>query len=1087
MANSRTTVMTLAAIMLLSIAMPMSTVSAATGNEAVTVITSTSSNSTQVTMQNGTIIQVASGDTLDVTMNSTGLANGGYYMIGYQVEDSSTQTIIDSNQTYFNASGTTHTSSTQQTLSDGCDYTVSVMLAEDNGAVSPPTLLDLLYFSAEVGSCSGGGGGGGSETITISGDHDNGTFGPMDQNSMVTTMIGQTRMLEYGMNGLSSGVDYELEVTMIDDFGMGYSFLSWTSMSNSSMEFENFTMSDSCNIAVDAELSKNVSGQATLLMTGYWAWNVTDCTGGSATSEYLQLEGNIPGFGWYSADGMNIDVSIDDILETRVTSNDLIENETYELAVTIYDDPTMPTELIYNWLAAGTSSTEHVNYTVPDVCTIGISIELAKDDGTGKMTTISMTGAQLNVTDCSSGEEVAEIHSADQHLTYANEGATAYIMIGADMVMDPSFRMYADSYYGDGDGTVSQSEADTLFAMMSGDGLQEELDNDYPEIFVDDSAEHMMPQSHTGIDGNQHNATITMEQLTGAVENNSEFIWMNISFVLEQENVTSDADHWFSVIDTLGDDEDGKAEFPTTYYASSQFDDYEVKDAVLDGVSAQDVIADGELFITYAVGEMEPLNFSIKFGPSTGSNGSCGDMPGLDRVDVTVDFYIDAAGDGYLTVTDNEFQEVGIRTWIDECLAGSNGDGTVSATEAAAFEQYLSQEEEPGSNGTGNGTEGDGANITIAGVAVMDMGKTVATQGLEGAVTDTSDAVLIINRLFKATVCPMGCPATGNISIIVGPQSDHSGDDGGDGMQILSSYSITGSQGWMITSAQYSYDNFATMTDIPVTAEGYANVAFTSEQDDPEYWTLVFRLDDAAAIDIDNDGVDDSVDNCPNQSNADQADIDNDGLGDACDSVDDTVVTDENTTTNITCPDGKVLSTNAAGEEECVDDTTPANALPACEVSYSITTAIDMMGTTIDVRHDGGTSVTAPLSGAFTVQLPPGEYWMMVECTDADGDNMTLSISEGSETGSMVIIGNAFYAETGFTLTEAMTGGSTTATVTWSDGVDSGTMSITFQVVAAADIIDAIEDSDGSIIPGFTSIVGVISLLGAAVVYRRRD
>jgi hypothetical protein len=146
-----------------------------------------------------------------------------------------------------------------------------------------------------------------------------------------------------------------------------------------------------------------------------------------------------------------------------------------------------------------------------------------------------------------------------------------------------------------------------------------------------------------------------------------------------------------------------------------------------------------------------------------------------------------------------------------------------------------------------------------------------------------------------------------------------------------------------------------------------------------------------------------------------------------------------------------------------------------------------MMGTTIDVRHDGGTSVTAPLSGAFTVQLPPGEYWMMVECTDADSDTMTLSISEGSETGQMVTIGNAFYAETGFTLTEAMTGGSTTATVTWSDGVDSGTMSITFQVVAADDIISAIEDSDGSILPGFTSMVGVIALLGAAVIYRRRD
>jgi hypothetical protein len=41
--------------------------------------------------------------------------------------------------------------------------------------------------------------------------------------------------------------------------------------------------------------------------------------------------------------------------------------------------------------------------------------------------------------------------------------------------------------------------------------------------------------------------------------------------------------------------------------------------------------------------------------------------------------------------------------------------------------------------------------------------------------------------------------------------------------------------------------------------------------------------------------------------------------------------------------------------------------------------------------------------------------------------------------------------------------------------------------VAADDIISAIEDSDGSILPGFTSIVGVMSLLGAAVIYRRRD
>jgi hypothetical protein len=37
------------------------------------------------------------------------------------------------------------------------------------------------------------------------------------------------------------------------------------------------------------------------------------------------------------------------------------------------------------------------------------------------------------------------------------------------------------------------------------------------------------------------------------------------------------------------------------------------------------------------------------------------------------------------------------------------------------------------------------------------------------------------------------------------------------------------------------------------------------------------------AADIDNDGIGDGADNCPNVSNTNQSDIDNDGLGDACD------------------------------------------------------------------------------------------------------------------------------------------------------------------------------------------------------------
>jgi len=42
-----------------------------------------------------------------------------------------------------------------------------------------------------------------------------------------------------------------------------------------------------------------------------------------------------------------------------------------------------------------------------------------------------------------------------------------------------------------------------------------------------------------------------------------------------------------------------------------------------------------------------------------------------------------------------------------------------------------------------------------------------------------------------------------------------------------------------------------------------------------------------ALPDVDNDGIDDSLDNCPEVENADQVDTDNDGDGDACDDDDD--------------------------------------------------------------------------------------------------------------------------------------------------------------------------------------------------------
>lgn len=47
--------------------------------------------------------------------------------------------------------------------------------------------------------------------------------------------------------------------------------------------------------------------------------------------------------------------------------------------------------------------------------------------------------------------------------------------------------------------------------------------------------------------------------------------------------------------------------------------------------------------------------------------------------------------------------------------------------------------------------------------------------------------------------------------------------------------------------------------------------------------------------DMDNDGIEDSVDNCPNVANQNQADFDNDGIGDACDTPDNKVIVEQGT------------------------------------------------------------------------------------------------------------------------------------------------------------------------------------------------
>ncbi|MFH1705456.1 MAG: thrombospondin type 3 repeat-containing protein, partial [Patescibacteria group bacterium] len=123
--------------------------------------------------------------------------------------------------------------------------------------------------------------------------------------------------------------------------------------------------------------------------------------------------------------------------------------------------------------------------------------------------------------------------------------------------------------------------------------------------------------------------------------------------------------------------------------------------------------------------------------------------------------------------------------------------------------------------------------------------------------------------------------------------------------------SLTGPKNFKV---QYSLDSGSTWNEIVgsdltvdtdwESAGALTNVALPTESNRPEFllrWIMTSdtaiggsevgssgtnRIDDiiirGELIDLDNDGVADSIDNCPNDPNPDQADSDQDGTGDVC-------------------------------------------------------------------------------------------------------------------------------------------------------------------------------------------------------------
>ncbi|MDA9761261.1 gliding motility-associated C-terminal domain-containing protein, partial [Flavobacteriaceae bacterium] len=84
-------------------------------------------------------------------------------------------------------------------------------------------------------------------------------------------------------------------------------------------------------------------------------------------------------------------------------------------------------------------------------------------------------------------------------------------------------------------------------------------------------------------------------------------------------------------------------------------------------------------------------------------------------------------------------------------------------------------------------------------------------------------------------------------------------------------------------------DNIVTLTVTDVNGNSdslQAIVSVENDFEDTDNDGILDNCDPQILDDIDQDGIEDSVDNCPEIYNPDQSDIDGDGIGDVCDQID---------------------------------------------------------------------------------------------------------------------------------------------------------------------------------------------------------
>ena len=156
------------------------------------------------------------------------------------------------------------------------------------------------------------------------------------------------------------------------------------------------------------------------------------------------------------------------------------------------------------------------------------------------------------------------------------------------------------------------------------------------------------------------------------------------------------------------------------------------------------------------------------------------------------------------------------------------------------------------------------------------------------------------------------------------------------------------------------------------------------------------------------------------------------------------------------------------------------NKFPMCAYAYAAIMADDTMEARAGID-------TAPESGDYTIDLADGaQYMIYVVCMDPEGEDMTVKIHNADLNLTSIYTATA-EAEASLLLSVPVGyDGTYVFDVTWTDGhhTESGTLTVNGMGDGTGGDLEA--DGDG-FLPGFTAALGIVALLGAAMISSRRD